>query len=114
MLRLKHSNLEQSPSKNNKFQTFRNAYQMQDKIINGDVRNDTSNNKCSNSNNHSEANVIDQENDNEQDHCEAQDIQSIESLLDLETSYLTDSSVHSSDRSSDEHSDVEFDISYEP
>ncbi|XP_060608225.1 cyclic nucleotide-gated channel rod photoreceptor subunit alpha-like [Ruditapes philippinarum] len=114
MLRLKHSNLEQSPSKNNKFQTFRNAYQMQDKIINGDVRNDTSNNKCSNSNNHSEADVIDQENDNEQDHCEAQDIQSIESLLDLETSFLTDSSVHSSDRSSDEHSDVEFDISYEP
>lgn len=39
-----------------------------------------------------------------------QELQAIEGLLELESSYLTDSSIQSTDHSSDEHSDMDFEI----
>ena len=112
VLRLKYTNLEQSPTRKNTLHTLQNAHNVQDNVPNGESSIITSNKKCSN-NNCNEVVISDHE-DEHDEHCEAQDIHAIENLLDLETSYLTDSSVHSSDHSSDEHSDVEFDIPYEP
>ncbi|XP_053375123.1 cyclic nucleotide-gated channel rod photoreceptor subunit alpha-like isoform X2 [Mercenaria mercenaria] len=105
ILRIKHGNLDIKPSRSDPTLTFQEHFQ-KDNFRNGNLSKSHSNGDCSGENCKTRNDDYKNENIQAEDH----DLHEIETLLDLETCDLTDSSAHSTDHSSDEQSDIDFDL----